>query len=116
MKDSIGNHETGDEPAIVIVRGKHYRDSEELYEKYRLGCKPLLRKYGVQIVAIGSGCESCYTTEIYPGCLILQFPNVRTADDFFNDPEYIFLKENYRDKVYEEIHISLFRLQGLPEK
>ena len=102
---------TTNQAAIVIVQGAHYANTEELYEKYKRGCQPLLRKYGVQIMAIGSGCERSYTTETSPGCVVLKFPDVQTADRFFSDPDYIFLKENYRDKVYETLHISLFQLQ-----
>ncbi len=107
--------DTGNQPVIMIVKGKHNAGSEKIYEKYIEGTKLLLRKYPLELVAFGSGCEREYTTETWPINIIFKFRDEQTADGFFRDPDYVFIKENYRDKAYEEMHMSLFKLQILNE-
>ena len=41
-------------PVVVVIKGEHYKDSEEVYGKYMEGSVPLLKKYHVGIPAIGN--------------------------------------------------------------
>ena len=97
-------------PVVVVIKGEHYKDSEEVYGKYMEGSVPLLKKYHVGIPAIGNDfLTKDYLNAAWPVNIVLSFPNEDDLDGFFLDPDYLYIKEAYRDKAYKTIKISAFQ-------
>lgn len=95
-------------PALVVIQGRLRRGGEDLYTRYLEGTRPLIKKYGAQIVAVGTGVHSLHATECWPVNGILRFPNEDALRRFFDDPLYQQIKTLYRDGAYEELDLSFF--------
>ena len=97
------------EPVLITILGRHHAGTEEAYGAYMKGSVPLLQRYSVGIEAVGPGMGvEGITTETWPINIVLSFPDADHADGFFLDPEYVHIKETYRDVAYADIHLALF--------
>ena len=64
-------------------------DNPELYEQYKLKAKPLVEQYGGEYLARGGALTLKETALWSPTRLVLvQFPDVATANRFYDSPEY----------------------------
>jgi hypothetical protein len=63
--------------------------------------------YGVTVDAVGGGLASDHTTDSWPINAVLRFPSHEAAEAFLSDPRYLEIKERYRDRAYETLHLSL---------
>lgn len=97
------------EPILLVIQGRLAPDGEPVYEQYLAGTRPLMAKYGVEIERVGHGVGSELTTDTWPVNAILRFPDLARAEAFLSDPRYLELKQRYRDRAYEILHLSLFQ-------
>jgi uncharacterized protein (DUF1330 family) len=97
-----------DRPAFLVIQGRLVAGREATYAQYLEGTRPLLARYGAGVAAVGDGVASTHTTEAWPINGLLRFPNVDAAEGFLADPEYLDIKQRYRDVAYETLHLSLF--------
>ena len=98
--------------ALITILGRHHAGTEEAYGQYMKGSVPLMQRYRVGIEAVGPGVEAPLATETHPINIVLSFPDAEHADGFFRDPDYVRIKETYRDVAYAEIHMALFAPQA----
>jgi uncharacterized protein (DUF1330 family) len=98
----------GESPALLIIQGRLRPGGEEFYQRYLEGSRPLLKKYGAQIMAVGPGLPSIHATECWPQNDILRFPSEDALRRFFDDPLYLQIKTLYRDPAYDELDLSVF--------
>jgi uncharacterized protein (DUF1330 family) len=96
-------------PALLIIQGRLRPGAEDVYQRYLESIRPLLKKYGAQIVAVGPGLPSVHATDCWPQNDILRFPSEDALRRFFVDPLYLQIKTLYRDPAYEELGLSVFR-------
>jgi uncharacterized protein (DUF1330 family) len=94
-------------PALLFIQGRLKPGAEPIYQQYVEGTGPLMAEYGVEVSAVGGGVASEHTTEAWPVNAILRFPSREAAEAFLGDPRYLEIKEKYRDKAYETLHLSL---------
>ncbi len=100
------------DPVLITILGRHHAGTEEAYGHYMAGSVPLMQRYHVGIEAVGPGLASPASTETWPINIVLSFPDADHADGFFRDPEYVHIKEVYRDRAYAEISLALFTPDG----
>lgn len=98
---------------VVVLRGKLAEDSGEIYGKYLEASTPIAEKYGAKVVAVGDTLSRDYLDVTFPLTIVVSFETEADCDGYFLDPEYIEIKEKYRDPSYEEVHISVFKV-GMP--
>lgn len=112
-EDEVTDDSTS-EPVLLFIQGRLKPGAEATYGEYIKGTGPLMAEYGVTVDAVGSGFASDATTDAWPVNAVLRFPDRATAEAFLADPRYIEIKENYRDKAYDELHLSF--VQTRPPK
>lgn len=100
--------EEAEPPALLIIQGRLRAGAEDLYQRYLEGSRPLVKKYGAQIIAVGTGLPSLHATDCWPQNGILRFPSEDALRRFFDDPLYQQIKKLYRDPAYEELDLSCF--------
>ena len=100
------------QPVLIVIQGRHHPETEEAYGHYMKGSVPLMQRYRVGIEAVGPGIETAASTETQPINIVLSFPDAEHADGFFLDPDYVRIKEAYRDRAYAEIALALFAPEG----
>jgi uncharacterized protein (DUF1330 family) len=91
----------------LIIQGKLKENSEAIYTEYLKGVAPLMKEFGVEIVAVGSGFASLFTTDNFPTNAILSVPDEETLNKFLGDPRYFAIKK-FRDAAYEFLRLSVF--------
>ncbi len=97
----------GGTSTLLFVQGRLHPGAEAVYQQYVEGTGPLLAEYGASVLAVGSGLKSELTTDAWPINAVLSFPDRAKAEGFLGDPRYRKLKENYRDKAYATLHLTL---------
>ena len=100
------------DPVLITILGRHHAGTEEAYGQYMKGSVPLMQRYRVGIEAVGPGLGAPSATETWPINIVLSFPDADHADGFFLDPEYVHIKEAYRDVAYADIRLALFTPEG----
>lgn len=95
------------QPVLLFIQGNLKEGAESVYQQYLKGTWPLIAEYEVEVAAVGTGLDSEHTTDGWPINAILKFRDHETAEAFLSDPRYIEIKEKYRDKAYETLHLSL---------
>jgi len=98
---------------VVVLRGKLAEGSGEIYGKYLEASTPIAEKYGAKVVAVGDTLTRDYLDVTLPLTIVVSFEKEADCDGYFLDPDYIKIKEKYRDPSYEEVHISVFKV-GMP--
>ncbi len=98
---------------VVVLRGKLAEGSGEMYRNYLEASTPIAKKYGAKVVSVGDAIHRDYLNINLPLNIVVSFKTEADCDGYFLDPDYIQIKEKYRDPSYEEIHISVFKV-GMP--
>ncbi len=96
------------QPVFLIIQGRLAPGGEDAYGRYLAGTRPLLARYGAEIVAVGDGLADPHTTGAWPINAVLRFPDQLAASGFLADPDYIEIKQRYRDVAYEVLHLAMF--------
>jgi uncharacterized protein (DUF1330 family) len=91
----------------LIIQGKLKENSETIYTEYLNGVSPLMKEFGVEIVAVGAGFTSEFITDDFSTNAILSVPDEETLNKFLGDPRYFAIKK-FRDQAYETLHLSVF--------
>ena len=107
VADEGGDAVSAQPPVLLFIQGRLKPGGGEIYQRYLAGTGPLMAEYGVEVTAVGSGVESDLTTDAWPVNAILRFRDLETAEKFLADPRYLEIKEQYRDKAYETLHLTL---------
>jgi uncharacterized protein (DUF1330 family)/ketosteroid isomerase-like protein len=94
-------------PVLIVIQGRLADGAEAFYEQYLAGTRPLMAEYGATVEAVGRGLDSEYTTDSWPINGILSFPDRAAAEGFLADPRYLEIKKRFRDRAYQELHLSL---------
>jgi uncharacterized protein (DUF1330 family) len=94
-------------PVLIFIQGKLRPDGAALYEKYLQGTRPLMAEYGIGVLAVGSGLASEHSTEEWPINAVLTCPDLEAAQGFLSDPRYLQIRDEYRDRAYETLRLSL---------
>jgi len=92
----------------LIIQGRLREGREEAYAKYLERVYVLMEKYGVEMLAVGEGFDSENTHYFQPNNAILKINDRDTLEAYLGDPEYLRIKEKYRDDAYEELKFSVF--------
>lgn len=92
---------------LLVIQGRLNPGAENLYQLYLEGTQPLMAEYGAVVEAVGQGLESEHTTSSWPINGILRFPDSEAAEGFLSDPRYLEISERFRNRAYEELHLSL---------
>ena len=95
-------------PVFIVVQGNLKKDAEEIYAEYARGVLPLLKEFGIETVAVGSGFESEYTNISFPINIVMKLADEETLGKFLGDSRYLELKK-LRDAAYENLNLSVFR-------
>ena len=95
---------------LLLIFGQLKPEGQKFYIQYLKGTQPLMQKYRVQIMAVGSGAHSHYFNEQWPINALLGFYTYEEYLSFFQDPEYQLIKERYRDPAYQTLHLQLFKV------
>lgn len=98
---------SSDQPVLLVIQGRLKPGKEEVYGRYIAGTRPLMERYGVDVVGVGEGFASEHTTASWPLNGLLRFPDAEAADKFFADPGYEAIKP-LRDEAYEVMNLSFF--------
>ncbi|MBT3590411.1 MAG: DUF1330 domain-containing protein [Candidatus Marinimicrobia bacterium] len=98
---------------VVVIRGKLAEGSGDVYQKYLEASTPIAEKYGAKIVSVGDAIHREYLNIELPLNIVVSFATEEDCDGYFLDPEYIEIKQKYRDPSYEKVHISDFKV-GMP--
>lgn len=106
MSENVGN------PIVVVLRGRLREGSAETYGKYLEGSTPIAEKYKANVITVGDALERDYLNVSLPLNIVVSFDTEEQCDGYFLDPDYIKIKEKYRDPSYEEVRISVFRTGG----
>ncbi|WP_194976561.1 DUF1330 domain-containing protein [Aquiflexum lacus] len=77
-------------PALVLVEVSIY--NPELYEKYKKHTLGTIQKFGGRFVVRGTKTESLEGDWNPERLVILEFPDVQTAKDWWSSPEYTIAK------------------------
>lgn len=77
-------------PALVLVEIKIH--NPELYEEYKKHTFATIQKFGGRFVVRGSKTESLEGDWNPERLVILEFPDVQTAKDWWSSPEYTIAK------------------------
>lgn len=98
---------SAEQPVLLVIQGRLEPGAEEVYQQYLEGTGPLMSEYGVEVAAVGAGLPSQHTSDAWPVNAVLRFRDLETAEAFLSDPRYIEIKERYRDRAYQTLHLSL---------
>ncbi len=94
-------------PMLLFIQGRLVPGAEAVYQRYLAGTQPLMAEYKAEVLAVGAGVASEVTTDAWPINAVLSFPDRAAAAGFLGDPRYQAIKEAYRDKAYETLHLTL---------
>lgn len=95
-------------PAYLVIQGRLAPGGADAYERYLAGTRPLLARYGAEIVAVGDGIADAHVTDVWPINAVLRFPDQQAATGFLADPEYFDIKQRHRDVAYEVLRLAMF--------
>jgi len=73
----------------LVVQGKLKAGAKEIYENYLRGVAPLMTEYAVEIVAVGAGFKSEFTTEDFPINAVMKLADEETLEKFLGDERYL---------------------------
>jgi uncharacterized protein (DUF1330 family) len=107
LGEDQGESMESESPVLIFIQGKLRPDGAALYEKYLEGTRPLMAEYGIGVLAVGSGLASEHSTEEWPINAVLTCPDLEAAEGFLSDPRYLEIKNDYRDRAYETLRLSL---------
>lgn len=93
----------------LVIQGRLKENGTEIYEQYLQHVAPLMQEYQVEIIAVGSGIASAFSTENFPINALLGFKDEETLEKFLGDARYLDIKQKFRDPAYAELHLSVFR-------
>lgn len=94
---------------FLIVQGKIRDGADELYSEYLKNVGPLMKEFGIEVEYVGAGVESKFATEAHPHNAVMKAPDVETLERFLGDPRYSEIKDKYRDRAYEYLHLTFFQ-------
>ena len=106
-EDTMTRRPESGPPALLFIQGQLKPGAESAYQQYLAGTGPLMAEYGVEVTAVGAAIESELTTDAWPINAVLSFRDRETAERFLADPRYLEIKERYRDRAYETLHLTL---------
>ncbi len=106
-EETMEQDQTEPAPALLFIQGRLVPDGAEVYERYLAGTRPLMAEYGAEVMVVGSGVASDHTSDAWPINAVLRFPDRERAEGFLGDQRYLEIKERYRDRAYETLHLTL---------
>ena len=99
-------------PAYLIVLGDVY-DREAFMSGYAGKLGGLYEKYGGEYIAIGQNKNILENGKEFQSFVISKWPSMEAARSFWNDPEYVKLKDARIDNKWSQFDVYL--LEGMPE-
>lgn len=93
----------------LIVQGKIKDGAAEIYGEYLKTVAPLMKEFGIEVERVGAGLDSDFATASHPHNAVMKAPDLETLEKFLGDKRYLQIKEKYRDKAYEYLHLSFFQ-------
>ena len=94
-------------PVLLFVHGRLAEGGETAYQQYLRGTQPLIARWGAEVTAVGAAISSEHTDGSWPINAVLRFPDRASAEGFLSDPDYLHIRQQYRDRAYEELHLTL---------
>ncbi|MBS1797722.1 MAG: DUF1330 domain-containing protein [Acidobacteria bacterium] len=98
----------------LVIQGKIKNGAEEIYTAYLKGVAPLMEEYGVSVELVGAGLDCEFTNRTHPQNAVLKFGDRETLERFLGDERYLLIKQNFRDRAYEYLDLSVF--EGRPPR
>ena len=80
-----------------------------MYGQYLAGTVPLMAAHDAHVLAVGAGVTEAGVTQTWPINGILGFKSLESCQSFFRDPDYISIRQRYRDPAYEVLNLALYR-------
>ena len=97
--------------AYMLVVGDVY-DRAAFIEEYASKVAPFYEKYGGRYLAVGGPHDRLENGDEFGSYVIAEWPSAEAAMAFWNDPEYVALRDNRLAKGFSELDVYL--LPGLP--
>ena len=99
---------------LLFIFGRLKPHGDELYSTYLRGTIPIMQRYGVKVLAVGSGLNApdlSEDQERWPVNAILGFRDYNAYLAFFEDADYQHIKTLYRDQAYEVLNLYLMQVE-----
>lgn len=96
-----------DDSVLMLIQGRIKPYASAAYQAYNDATSRLMHKYRGEVVTMGGGIESSFTTADWPVTALIRFPNLRSAEGYLSDPVYRKIDSTYRDAAYDDLQISL---------
>ena len=98
---------------MLLIFGRLKPHGDELYAQYLRGTIPVMQRYGVEVLAVGSGVATpdlAIDQERWPVNAILGFKDYDAYLAFFEDDDYQRIKTLYRDQAYDVLNLCLMEV------
>ena len=94
---------------LLLISGQLNPGAAQLYGQYLAGTVPLMAAHDAHVLAVGAGISDVGVTQTWPINGILGFKSLESCHAFFRDPDYISIRQRYRDPAYKVLNLALYR-------
>ncbi len=95
----------------LLMEGKLASGGNQAFQAYLSECDTLMANHGVGIWSMGQGINPLPEVASWQQNLVLRFPDLSTAQEYFAETQHQQAQKHWRDQAFRELSVSLFKVE-----